>query len=277
MRALTEFMRGVGLYWRGFRTWTSDPGLMAIGLLPGLITAWIFAIALIALMWWLDSLATWIADMVVGDGGAHALVKLAATLGIVAGALLVVVYGFVSVTSVVGQPFFENLSHRVDDRLGVVTPGPEWPWWRNAMRGVGEALRISLVTVPMSLAVVLLGLIPFVGTVLGWTVGALVGGWFVALEFCAIPFERRGLLLRDRRRILGAYRARTLGFGAMAFVMSAFAPLAVLMMPSAVSGGTLLARWAIDADLAARGPGEAGYSAVAVSERSPSRSDSTSP
>jgi CysZ protein len=204
-------------------------------------------------------------------------VKFAASLGIVAGTLLVVVYGFVSVTSVVGQPFFEKLSHRVDDRMGEVTPGPDWPWWRNAMRGVGEGLRIALVTVPMSLAVVLLGVVPVVGTVLGWTAGALIGGWFIALEFCAIPFERRGLLLRDRRRVLGAHRARTLGFGSMAFVMSVFAPLAVIMMPSAVAGGTLLARWALDADVAAGEAPGAGYGSVEASESSPSSSDSTSP
>jgi len=252
MRALSEFARGVGFYWRGFRTWSSDPGLMAVGLLPGLITAWLFVMAFVALVWWLDPISTWIADRLVGDGGAHSLIAFAAGLGIVGATVLIVVYGFVSVTSVVGQPFFEHLSHRVDDRLGPVAPGPEWPWWRNSFRGVGEALRISLVTIPMSVALVLVGLVPVAGTVVAWTLGALVGGWFVALEFSAIPFERRGLLLRDRRRVLAACRARTLGFGAMAFVMAAFAPVGVVMMPSAVAGGTLLARWALDQDLAAK-------------------------
>jgi len=113
---------------------------------------------------------------------------------------------------------------------------------------VGESLRMSLVTIPLSLALVLLGLVPLVGTVVAWTLGALIGGWFVALEFAAVPFERRGLRLRDRRRILAQRRAHTVGFGAMAFIMSAFAPLAILMMPSAVAGGTLLARAALDED-----------------------------
>ena len=113
---------------------------------------------------------------------------------------------------------------------------------------MGEGLRLALVTIPTSLALLLLGLIPFVGTAVAWTLGALIGGWFVALEFTAVPFDRRGLRLRDRRRILARNRAQTVGFGAMAFVMSAFAPVAVLMMPSAVAGGTLLARAALDED-----------------------------
>lgn len=253
MRPVTDFFRGVGLYWRGVRTWASDPSLMALGLVPGLITAWLFVAAFVAMFAWLGSMSHWVADVLVGEGGAHSVVQVAAALGIVCATLLIVVYGFVAITTVVGQPFFERLSHRVDDRLGPVASGPDWPWWRNAARGAGEGLRMSLVTAPVSLALLLLGLIPWVGTVIAWTLGALIGGWFIALEFAAIPFERRGLRLRDRRRVLARRRARTVGFGAMAFVMSAFAPLAVLMMPSAVAGGTLLARAALDEEWEARG------------------------
>ena len=246
MVALREFARGVAMYWRGFRMWSTDPALMALGLLPGFITAVCLVAAFLAMRWWLDPTADWVADRMVGDSAAHGLVQFAATLGILGAGLLIAIYGFVSITSVVGQPFFEHISHTLDDRLGPVAQGPGWPWWRNAARGVGEGLRLSLITVPVSIAVFALGFIPVVGTPIGWTLGALVGGWFVALEFSAVPFERRGLLLRDRRRVLGARRARTVGFGAMAFVMSAFAPIAVIMMPSAVAGGTLLARWALD-------------------------------
>ena len=248
MRVATDFFSGVGVYWRGVRTWASDPSLMALGLVPGLITAWLFVAAFIAMTMWLDPFSNWIATFLVGDGGAHAFVQVVAALAIVGASVLIVVYGFVAITTVVGQPFFERLSHRVDDRLGPVAQGPDWPWWQNAARGVGEGLRMSLVTIPLSLALVLLGLVPLVGTVVAWTLGALIGGWFVALEFAAVPFERRGLRLRDRRRILAKRRAHTVGFGAMAFIMSAFAPLAILMMPSAVAGGTLLARAALDED-----------------------------
>ncbi len=248
MRLVTDFFRGVGMYWRGVRTWSSDPSLMALGLLPGLITAWLFVAAFVAMTVWLDPFSNWIATVIVGDGAAHSIVQVVAALAVAGATVLIVVYGFVAVTTVVGQPFFERLSHRVDDRLGPVAQGPEWPWWTNAARGVGEGLRLSLVAVPVSLALLLLGLVPLVGTVIAWTLGALIGGWFVALEFAAVPFERRGLRLRDRRRILAKSRAQTVGFGAMAFVMSAFAPLAILMMPSAVAGGTLLARAALDED-----------------------------
>lgn len=248
MRVTSDFLRGVGLYWRGVKTWASDPGLMAVGLVPGVLTAGLFLVEFLAMRWWLDPVSSWIADKAVGEGPTHGVVQVAAAVGLIGATLLVFIYGFVAITSVVGQPFFEHISHRVDDRLGPVARGPEWPWWRNAARGAGESLRRSLITVPLSIAIVLVGLVPVVGAPLAWSLGAFVGGWFVALEFSTIPFERRGLTLRDRRRILAKRRVVTLGFGAMAFVMSAFAPLAILMMPSAFAGGTLLARAAIDQD-----------------------------
>ncbi|MCB2413802.1 EI24 domain-containing protein [Demequina sp. TTPB684] len=247
MRVLSEFAQGVGLYWRGVRTWSADPKLMALGLLPGVITMAVFLTLLLALVWALPDATAWIADALVGErSDFHGIVQWAAGFALVGAGVLLAVYTFVTVTSVVGQPFFERIAHRVDERLGPVPEAPAWPWWRNAARGVGEGARLMLLTVPLSIGLFAVGIVPGVGTLASWIGGALLGGWFVALEFTAIPFERRGLVLRDRRRILASRRARTLGFGAMAFVMSALPPLAVLSMPSAVAGGALLARRALD-------------------------------
>jgi CysZ protein len=241
-RVIRDFFEGVRLYWRGFRTWSKDPKLMLLGIIPGLIT-WAIFIALFAGMWlWLDDLARWTGDKVTSNDELSALVAAAVAFAVIAGALLLLVYAFVSIASVVGQPFFEALSHSVDDRYGSVPDGPGWPWWRNAIRGVSEGLRLFMVQAPISISIFFIGLIPVVGTVTAWTLGALVGGWFVALEMTSIPFERRGLILKDRRRALGARRARTLGFGTMAFLMAIVPPLAAATMPAGVAAGTILAR-----------------------------------
>jgi CysZ protein len=213
----------------------------------------LFLTLFVTLGWGFHGATDWIADTLVGsESGLHGIVQLAAGLALIGAGLLLFIYAFVTVTSVVGQPFFERISHRVDARLGPVPEAPAWPWWRNALRGVGEGARLLLLTAPLSVALFVLGLIPAVGTASAWILGALVGGWFVALEFTAIPFERRGMVLHERRRVLGTRRARTVGFGAMAFVMSAVPPVAILTMPSAVAGGTLLARLAIDESLSLR-------------------------
>lgn len=242
MRASRDFVEGVRLYWRGFKTWSRDPKLMLIGIIPGLITWAIFIVLFTGMWFWLDDLARWTAAQVTEDDVLSGLIAAAIAFAFVAGALLLLVYAFVSITSVVGQPFFERISHSVDDRLGTVPDGPGWPWWRNAWRGVGEGLRLFLFQMPLSIGIFFIGLIPGVGTVISWTLGALIGGWFVALEMTSIPFERRGLVLRDRRRALANRRARTLGFGTMAFIMSIIPPLAAATMPAGVAAGTILAR-----------------------------------
>lgn len=240
------FAEGVRLYWRGFATWAKDPGLMALGLVPGVITFALFVTFLASMLIWLDDVTRWVAHRFTDNEGVATFIAVVVGLAIVAGAALLLVYAFVSITSVVGQWFFEKISHAVDDRQGPVPAGPEWPWWRNARRGIGEGLLLFSMQAPLSLAVFLVGLLPFVGTVTAWIAGALVGGWFVALELTSVPFERRGLVLRERRRALGSQRALTLGFGAMAFVMAIVPPLAVLTMPGGVAAGTLLARRVLD-------------------------------
>jgi CysZ protein len=72
--------------------------------------------------------------------------------------------------------------------------------------------------------------------------GAMVGGWVLALELTGVPFERRGLRFRHRRAMLRQRRAMALGFGMATFV-SFLVPLgAVFAMPAAVAGATLLSR-----------------------------------
>lgn len=228
--------------------------LMLLGIVPGVLTWALFAFMFAGLWVWLDDFALWVGHRVAEEDLLATLIAAAVIVAVLAGAVLLVVYAFVSIASVVGQPFFEQLSHRVDDRHGPVSHGPEWPWWRNAVRGIGEGLRLFLLQAPLSVSLVLIGLIPAVGAVAAWTLGALCGGWFVALELTSIPFERRGLVLRDRRRVLGVRRARTLGFGTMAFIMAIVPPLAAATMPAGIAGGTLLARRALD-DAATASPG----------------------
>jgi CysZ protein len=75
--------------------------------------------------------------------------------------------------------------------------------------------------------------------------GAAVGGWLLAIELTGAPFQRRGRRLQDRRQVLRAHRPLTLGFGVAVF-LSFLIPLgAILLMPAAVAGATLLSRRAL--------------------------------
>lgn len=234
---------GVGLLFRGFRAWGSTPRAMLIGLIPGAITSLLFGAAIVTLLMNIDHVVAWVTAFANGwDEPWVTALRIAVGVALVAAAALVAVYTFTLVTLTIGAPFFERISHAVDDRIGTVIEGAEVPLLRGILRGVGEALAVLGLTILIGLGLFLLGLIPLVGTVTAAVLGAFTGGWFLALELTAAAFERRGIRFSARRRMLGQRRSVTLGFGVAAFLLFLVPLGAVATMPAAVAGATLLTR-----------------------------------
>ena len=91
----------------------------------------------------------------------------------------------------------------------------------------------------------LIGLIPFVGGVLGFVTGVLLTGWLLADELTSRALSARGLDRRARRELLRTNRARALGFG-VPTQLCFLVPLgAVAVMPAAVAGSALWAHAAL--------------------------------
>ena len=63
-----------------------------------------------------------------------------------------------------------------------------------------------------------------------------------AVEMTGIPFNRRGLFLTQRRQLLRANRPMALGFGIPVFLLLLIPFAAIVVVPAAVAGSTLLAR-----------------------------------
>jgi CysZ protein len=83
----------------------------------------------------------------------------------------------------------------------------------------------------------------------------------LAMELSSRAFKARGIDRAARRRLLRGHRARLLGFG-IATQLCFMVPLgAIVTMPAAVAGSTLLARSVLDArrvaPTAASAPGSA--------------------
>jgi CysZ protein len=240
---LTGFGMGIRLLARGFRLWVTSPRLMLIGAIPGLVTLVIIVTAAVVLALNLENIATFLTpfadqwDEVYRTG-----VRLLLMAALAGAGLLIFVYSYTAITLLIGQPFFERISERVELTVGGVPPQPAAPLLASIARGIGESLRILLLTVAIGLGLFVLGFIPLVGTVLAWILGAATGGWFLALELSTPAFERRGLTLNQRRSALGAQRSTTLGFGIAVFVLFLVPLGALVTMPAAAAGATLLAR-----------------------------------
>ncbi len=243
---LSGFLLGIRLLGRGFRLWVSSPRLMLIGAIPGLVTLALFTLAIVLLAVNLENVATALTPFADGwDETVRSAVRLVVAVALIAGGTLLLVYLFAAVTLLVGQPFFEKISERVENSLGGVPSAVEVPFWPSIGRGILETLRVLAITLGVGLCLLVLGLIPVVGPITAAIVGAFTGGWFLALELTTAPFEHRGLRLDDRRRLLRAQRSTTLGFGVAVFLLFLLPFGALVTMPAAAAGATLLARRAL--------------------------------
>src|SRR5258705_129312 len=89
----------------------------------------------------------------------------------------------------------------------------------------------------------LLGLVPaaIVGLIL--TARLVV----LAIELTTRPLEARGITWHQRRRVLRTRNPRLIGFGVAVHFFYGIPLGAVLVMPAAVAGATIMARHALDA------------------------------
>jgi CysZ protein len=240
--ALSEFFTGTRLLFRGLGLVARSPRLLLFGLVPGVISFALVLTALGTLLYFINDVAavlTWFA----GDwsAGVRDATRMVVAIGVAAVAIILAVVTFTALTLTIGDPFYEAISKRVDDRFGGVAEA-EVPWHRMLRWNLADSLRLLLLSLGTGLVLFVLGFIPVVGQTVIPVVGAIVGGWLLAVEISGVPFNRRGLRLHDRRRLLRANRALTLGFGVPIFVVFLIPFVAVLVMPGAVAGSTLLTR-----------------------------------
>ena len=236
---IREFAAGFGTLVRGFGLWRTHPRLLALGLIPAAISFLVLAAALIPLGFSLGGITAWMTPFADGwIAGWRDALRIA--LGIVVFIAAAVLSGlvFTALTLTIGDPFYQRIWREVERSLGGGEPTGETGFWST----VGEGLRLILLGVLVALLTLVLGFIPLVGGVLATVVGVLLSGRLLARELTGRAFDARGLDHDARLRLLGAGRARVLGFG-VATQLCFMVPLgAVVTMPAAVAGSTMLAR-----------------------------------
>lgn len=236
-----ELFAGAGTLLRGFSTWRRRPGLMLFGMLPALIAAAIVVALLIALGLNAEQWATaitgfaesWQADW-------RDALRTAVAITLVAAVLIGAVYGFTTLTLLIGDAFYERVWRRTEEDLGDFTPNPVRFW-----RSLGDGLLLILRAIAYGALTFLAGLLPIIGAVTGPVTGVLLGGHLIQRELTTRPLEARGIDGTARSQVMRGSRARALGFGIATQLLYLVPGGAVFVMPAAVVGATLLARDAV--------------------------------
>lgn len=239
---------GAGYLGRGLRMWITSPRLMFLGALPALLVGLVYVALFVLLAFHLDSISAALTGFAAGwDEPWRVSIRIAVAVAVAALAILIAVFTYTAITLALGDPFYERISRRVEERLGDAPAESNEPWWRGLARGLGNAVRLLAATASIGLLLFALGLVPLVGAPLAAVLGAVTGGWFLAIELAGYPFDARGLPLSARRRMLGTGRATTLGFGVLTYLLFLVPLGAVVVMPAAVAGATLMSRDALAA------------------------------
>ncbi|MFC8567540.1 EI24 domain-containing protein [Streptomyces sp. NPDC057245] len=236
---------GFGHLLKGQR-WVARHGRSyGFGLVPGLITLVLYVGVLIALALWGSDAVAW-ATPFADDWSSPwlGLFRGFLTAVLFALALLLAVLTFTAVTLLVGQPFYDELSVRVDRDVSPDGTAPEsdLPLWRDLWISGRDSLRILVRAAVWGVLLFALGFVPVVGQTAIPVIGFLVTGFFLTEELAAVALQRRGVELRERLALLRSRRMLVWGFGTPLGLAFLVPLVAVFLMPGAVAGATLLAR-----------------------------------
>ena len=247
---------GAGDLFRGMRLFLRTPGVRLLGVLP-VVLAGLLALALLGvLLAFLDDLARALTPFAAGwPAEARTLARALAGLAVLLAGLALLVVSFATLCQVLGQPFYETISDRVERRLGGAPPATGTPWWRTFPRATLESAVLFALTLGAAALLFVVDVVPVLGQTAGPVLSALVSGFLLAVELLAIPLERRGLHLVGRLRFAWHHRAAVAGFGATAFVLFLVPLLSLVAMPGAVVGAVLLVRRLTGQPVAPRRPG----------------------
>lgn len=236
-----DLVAGAAFVLRGFATWRRRPGLMLLGMLPAVIAAAVIVTLLVTLGLNAEQWATAITGFAEGwQNDWRDALRTAVAITLVAGVLIGAIYGFTTLTLLIGDPFYERVWRRTEEDLGDFAPNPVRFW-----RSFGDGLLLVLRAMAYGVLTFLAGLLPLIGAVTGPVTGVLLGGHLIQRELTTRPLEARGIDGTARSVVMRGSRARALGFGIATQLLYLVPGGAVFVMPAAVVGATLLARDAV--------------------------------
>ncbi|TFC75012.1 hypothetical protein E3O45_09685 [Cryobacterium sp. TMS1-20-1] len=243
--ARSELLAGAAFLGRGLRMWITSPRLMLLGALPAFIVGLVYLAGIVVLLVNLETIAVAISPFASGwDEPWRTGMRVVTGVAVAAAGILLLAYTFVAVTLLVGDPFYERIWRAVETSLGDAPVEAK----RGLLWSIGDAVRLIALAALVALLLLICGLIPGLGQLLALVLGAVLGGWILALELTGFAFDARGFTLSQRRRMLRARRSRSLGFGVLTYLLFLIPGAAVIVMPAAVAGAALLSRDVLEAE-----------------------------
>lgn len=239
---MKNFLAGARFLGSGFGMILRSPKLLALGAVPALLSAVLLLAALGTLLYFSWDITGWLTPFADGWApGWRIALQVTLVVLLVGAAGLLGSVAFIAITLLIGAPIYEYIAEQAEQRLGIDTSGDGAGAARQLGRGLRDSVKLVLIAAGGSLLLLAIGFIPIVGQVAAPVLGVLFGAWLVAMEMVGLVFQRSGGKLHDRSRMLRQQRGTALGFGMPTYLLCLIPVAQLVVIPSAVVGGTLLA------------------------------------
>jgi CysZ protein len=235
-----NFVRGWAYIWRAGGLLWRRPRLLRFVFIPFAINVAAFSLTVFL---GLKAFARIVSYLPQGDAWyLMALYGVLWTLAVLM-TMVLVFFTFTVIGNLVASPFNELLSERIELLLSGTGEEESFSWrgfWRDMMRAWLVEIKKMLVFVGGMLALLLLNLVPLVGSSVYALCSLLLTLFFLAWEYLGFVHERKRLDFAGQRRYLLDHKALLLGFSSGVMVLLAIPFLQLLCIPVAVTGATLL-------------------------------------
>jgi CysZ protein len=239
--SLLDFPRGFFLVFRGARLLLRHPRLIKYIIIPFLINVGIFSLSIFfGLHFFQDMIARVLPH---GDAWYWAVVSYSLWTVAVLVTLVLVFFSFTVIGNLIASPFNELLSERTEELL--LGKSAEEPFalvifFRDMGRAwLVEIRKMAIFVLAMAL-LLLLNLLPLVGSLLYGFLSVLLTLFFLAWEYLSFVHGRKHHTFREQRQYLMRRKGLALGFACGVLLMLAIPFMQLFCIPIAVVGATLL-------------------------------------
>ena len=248
---IKDFGAGVGLLLRGFGLVFSTPKRVLVGALPAVVTVVLMITGWTLLLTNIDAIAGWLSGFADSWSDTwRSVVEFAVGISVVAAVLGLSVLLFTAITLMIGGPFYEYISEEVEDELGGVPDAEQIGFWRGFVVGLRSTLLLVGTSILFAVPLFFCGFIPVIGQTVVPVLAVLINGYLLGIELTGIPFTRRGRSFKQRRQILASRRGLVLGLAVPTYLLCLIPLAALVVIPAAMAGGTVLSHRLLNGDRA---------------------------
>ncbi len=241
VKPVSNFSRGFFSLFSSARFLMQHPGLLRFVLIPFLINLFVFSGSIyLGLDFFNDSVVHLIPQ---GEAWYWAVIYYFLWILAVAVTAVMVFFSFTVVGNLISSPFNDLLSEKTERLLtgaGDDTPFSLKGFWQDALRTLFVEVKKISVFVFLMLFLLLLNLIPGVGSIAYSVLAVMLTLFFLVVEYMGFVFSRKRMDFGEQRRYIFSRKTTMLGFGTGVLALLAIPFLQFVCIPLAVVSATRL-------------------------------------